>query len=376
MKILLIGNYELGDARSMPRFGEMLRRELAARGHEVELLRAKAVLGGLGGGDTNSGGLSKYLSYVDMYVIFPLRVWLRSGRRWNAVHICDHSNAVYGRWVRGRKPSVTCHDLLGIQRGEGKFPQLRVGRMGRRQQQWIKRSLLAIQRVVCVSRATERDLRAMGFAGETRVIANPLNEDFHPASNDRVREVRQAIGLGGAEPYVLHVGGNLWYKNRPGLVRIFAALRKFGADFASLRFVMAGHPFNDELRAEVSRLGLGAQVIEMVDPPNDVVEALYTDASLLLFASLHEGFGWPIVEAQTLGCPVATSNREPMVEVAGGAAMLVDPEDAEGAAAVIATEWPRRAELRERGYGNAARFSREQLIGEYEDFLSEEWRRE
>ncbi|HEX4156042.1 MAG TPA: glycosyltransferase family 1 protein [Acidobacteriaceae bacterium] len=366
MKILLIGNYELGDAKSMPRFGEMLRRELTARGHHVELLRARALVGSLA-----TGTLGKWLGYLDMYLLFPLRLWLRSGRRWDAVHICDHSNAVYRPWVRGRRPSITCHDLLAIHAAEGRFPRQHISRTGRLQQQWIKRNLLAIERVVCVSRTTARELEALGARGEIRVISNPLNRSFQPASAQQLTAIRRSLGLQDDEPYLLQVGGNLWYKNRPGIVRIFAALRSQHPVFASFKLVMAGHPFNDDLRAELNRLALQPHVIEVFDPPDDVVEALYTGASLLLFASLYEGFGWPILEAQTLGCPVATSNREPMSEVAGGAAILVDPENPEAAAAAIAAAWPQCARLREAGLRNVARFSSEQLIAEYETFFRE-----
>jgi glycosyltransferase involved in cell wall biosynthesis len=362
LKLLLVGNYELGDAKSMPRFGEMLRREMVLRGHEVLLLRPKAVFGGIA-----SGSLGKWLGYVDQYLIFLVRLWLKSSG-WDAVHICDHSNAVYAPWVRGVNASITCHDLLGIQAGEGRFPEQRVGSTGRMQQRWIKRNLLAIKRVVCVSANTARELAAMGSNSELVVIPNCLNNEFAPVSEDAVREVRAKVGLGPGERFLLQVGGNLWYKNRPGMLRIFAELVK-REGFQDLRFVMAGHPFTDELRAETNSLGLEGKVIELQDPDDATVRGLYTGAALLLFASLHEGFGWPIVEGQSCGCPVATSDADPMRDVAGGAAILVDPRDPVSAADVIANDWPRRAAMREDGFCNVQRFTREAVMGEYEAFF-------
>ena len=164
MKILLVGNYELSDAKSMPRFGEMLRRELVARGHEVRLMRPRGVLGGLGGGAAGSFA-GKWLSYIDQYVFFSMYLWTVSGGRWDAVHICDHSNAVYRPWVRGMEPSVTCHDVLAIQAAEGRFPEQRIGRTGKLLQRWIRRNLVKIKRVVCVSGKTAADLKAMGATG-------------------------------------------------------------------------------------------------------------------------------------------------------------------------------------------------------------------
>jgi len=90
---------------------------------------------------------------------------------------------------------------------------------------------------------------------------------------------------------------------------------------------------------------------------------------MLLFPSLYEGFGWPIVEAQSCGCMVVTSNREPMQEVAGGAAILVDPEQPEEAAAGIAAGWPRRDALRAAGLLNVQRFGRQEIMGGYEMFF-------
>jgi glycosyltransferase involved in cell wall biosynthesis len=367
VKILLVGNYELGDAKSMPRFGEMLRRELEARGHAVRLLRPKGLLGQLGGGPAG-GAAGKWLSYVDQYLLFPPWLWAVSGKRWDAVHICDHSNAVYRPWVRGVAPSITCHDLLAIQAAEGRFPEQTISKTGRMLQGWIKRNLLRIKQVVCVSGKTAGDLRAMGAAGEIAVIANPLNNDFSPASMDAVRKAKQRVGLREDEPYVLQVGGNLWYKNRPGVVRIFAAMQR-REEFAGLRMVMVGHPFTDELAGEVRRLGMENKVIEVKDPDDGTVRALYTGAAMLLFPSLYEGFGWPIVEAQGCGCVVVTSNREPMREVAGGAAILVDPEQPEEAAAEIATEWPRREALRTAGLLNVRRFGRLEIMRDYEMFF-------
>jgi glycosyltransferase involved in cell wall biosynthesis len=301
-------------------------------------------------------------------VIYPLRLWASSGKRWDAVHICDQSNAVYRPWVRGHEPSITCHDLLAIQAAEGRFPEHPVGRMGKRQQRWIKKNLLRIRRIVCVSGKTAEDLRAIGVGVEVVVIHNPLNNEFAPSSEAEVKEMRKAVGLRSREPYILQLGGNLWYKNRPGVVRIFTALVQ-RAEFADLRLIMVGHPFTAELRAEVRRLGMEERVIEIKDPADATVRVLYTGAELLLFASLREGFGWPILEAQSCGCPVATSNREPMPEVAGDAAIFVDPCDPEAAAARIAERWPQRDGLREAGFRNLLRFGEQELMAQYEKFF-------
>jgi glycosyltransferase involved in cell wall biosynthesis len=89
----------------------------------------------------------------------------------------------------------------------------------------------------------------------------------------------------------------------------------------------------------------------------------------LLFPSLYEGFGWPLIEAQSCGCPVITSNRPPMTEVAGDAALYIDPADEDSAAERIAEGFERLAQLREAGFRNAERFDPNRVFAQYERFF-------
>ena len=94
----------------------------------------------------------------------------------------------------------------------------------------------------------------------------------------------------------------------------------------------------------------------------------YARATVLVFASSYEGFGLPIVEANAIGLPVVTSDREPMRSVAGDAAVLVDPDDVRsirhGIERVIRDD-RLRSELRERGVVNARRFSTQTIAASY-----------
>src|ERR1700732_1304970 len=119
---------------------------------------------------------------------------------------------------------------------------------------------------------------------------------------------------------------------------------------------MAGQPFMPEMRRFQYDKAAGRDVIELIDPSNEELQALYSCASLMLFPSLQEGFGWPIVEAQACGCPVATSNRSPMDEVGGDAAIYIDPEKPDSATAVLNQALERVSGMREPSIANAARF--------------------
>jgi glycosyltransferase involved in cell wall biosynthesis len=132
-----------------------------------------------------------------------------------------------------------------------------------------------------------------------------------------------------------------------------------------------------------SRLGEQAPLLVLVGPPisapnaetrsnvgNDALAALYSGAELLLFPSLEEGFGWPIIEAQACGCRVLTTDKDPMREVGGKAASyLPEPNDAAASAsaveAFLSQNAVERASQIRAGLANAARFSTENMIRGY-----------
>ena len=88
-------------------------------------------------------------------------------------------------------------------------------------------------------------------------------------------------------------------------------------------------------RRLAEQLGVLERIVETGEIPNESLVALYSGALVFLFPSRFEGFGWPIIEAQSCGCPVICSNRGPLPEVAGGSAWLRDIEDEDGFAADI-----------------------------------------
>jgi glycosyltransferase involved in cell wall biosynthesis len=119
---------------------------------------------------------------------------------------------------------------------------------------------------------------------------------------------------------------------------------------------MVGKPWTTEMRQFVSENGMSDLTLELTGVANEDLRALYSTATMMLFPSLQEGFGWPIVEAQACGCPVATSSRSPMDEVGGDAAIYIDPEKPDSAAAILNQALERVSGMREPSIANAARF--------------------
>lgn len=137
--------------------------------------------------------------------------------------------------------------------------------------------------------------------------------------------------------YVLYAGGHTPRKNVPRIIESFAAVRAQRPD-QRLALVLAGPVIAAEpqLRAAAPR-NLPPDALRFVGHVTDEeMPKLYSDAAALLYPSLAEGFGLPIVEAMACGIPVVTSDRGAMREVAGDAATLVDPEDADSIAAGLA----------------------------------------
>lgn len=364
MKVLLVANYKPDGQASMARYASLLSQQLRQSGHDVETISPDPVMTGLVG---RNNPLFHWLGYIDKFVLFP-PVLRRLSRSADLVHICDHSNSFYLRWT-GKTPNlITAHDALAIRSALGDFPENPTRWSGVRLQRWILRGLSRARRMVCVSQKTRQDFQALLPKGPSMtVISNPLNGNFRPAGDGEIASVREMCKLNDEDEYLLHVGGDQWYKNRPGALRIMAELRK-SPRFVRVKLVFAGSPLSSDLRQKAEELG---EVIEYVWPSDEHLRALYSGALALLFPSLEEGFGWPVVEAQACGCPVITSARSPMKEVSGGAAILIDPEDTETAAATIVARIREIAWLREAGLANVRNYSLDTAIEHYQNVYRE-----
>jgi glycosyltransferase involved in cell wall biosynthesis len=255
---------------------------------------------------------------------------------------------------------VTVHDLA-FRRFPETAPHSTRAWLGR-----IERTLARATRIIAVSESTRRDLVELYGVEPARVPVIPLGVDrsvFRPQSEEAVRAVRTRFGIDG--PYILSVGGIEPRKNLPNLVRAAAGVR------GDVTLVVAGAAVGwnpegtallrgalDSLPAEVRR-----RVVQTgyVSEPEKV--ALMSGAEALVYPSLYEGFGLPLLEAMACGTPVVTSDRSSLPEVAGQAAVFVDPDDPEAITAGIdrvLSDARLRTRLREAGGERAARFTWEE----------------
>ena len=362
--VLLIGNYPPDHQQSMNRFALAMRDGLALAGVPAELIQPQPFFGRF---RFAGGFVAKWLAYLDKFVLFPRR--LRSKMKAAAlVHICDHSNAMYARNSRGVPVVVTCHDLLAVRGALGEETDCPASATGKLLQRWIVAGLRQASAVACVSRATLSDAKRLVHSenGRPRLELLPLGLSYPyrklPANEARAR-LAEASVLPPDAPFVLHVGSNLRRKNREGVLRIFARCQPRWNGL----LVFAGEPLSDALRSLGRQLGVSDRIVEIPDASNELLEALYNCATALLFPSTFEGFGWPIAEAHACGCPVICTDREPMTEVAGDAALMHEVEDEAGFAADLLrlTNPAEHERWSAKALENAKRFSTSRMIAEY-----------
>ena len=253
---------------------------------------------------------------------------------------------------------TTVHDIMWLTHPEWCNP----GPWGRVERAFyahgINRALQRSARIATVSEASRAAIEAHqpAAAGRVTVIPSGLASDFAPVPRDSGELAR--IGVPAGRRYVLVVGQGAPYKNHEGALRAFATA--FGArDDIDLVMVQRRGARGAWLERLARRLGIGGRMHVLPAVAQADLVRLYAGAEVLLHPSLCEGFGNPLVEAMACGCSVITSAVSAMPEVAGGAAVLVDPFDVSDIAAAlrrVVDDATLRAALRARGLTRAAAF--------------------
>ena len=154
------------------------------------------------------------------------------------------------------------------------------------------------------------------------MLYNPLSDNFSVLS-DSVSHglIQSALPQVPTGNYLFHIGRN-WYKNRLGVLEIWEQLYLQGFRY---HLVMIG-ALESSLQSWVnSRPQLKPWLHVLKSVSDQTLVALYNRASLLLFPSHSEGFGWPVLEALACGCPVVTTGMPPMTEVGGNAVTTISP---------------------------------------------------
>ena len=295
--------------------------------HVRGLLRALSNRDGLELVPLSYGGPGRVSTVLRDAVWYPLGL-SRGSERFDVLH-CTTFRGPF----RSRAPVVlTLHDLAIVRHPEAFRPWHRL--TGRSALEGV-RSAAA---VVALSEFTKREaVELVGVdPGRVRVVPNGVEPVFEPRGEAAPGDYVVAVGT--LEP-------------RKNLDRVVAAARQAGVE---LRVVGARGWGDVDVPGWVGRVS------------DDELARLYRGARCAVYASLYEGFGLPVLEAMACGTPVVTSAGGSTEEVAGGAAVLVDPTDVEAIANGITEAIGRREELVPRGLARASGFTWERAADELE----------
>jgi glycosyltransferase involved in cell wall biosynthesis len=204
-------------------------------------------------------------------------------------------------------------------------------------------SILCANRYICVSQNTAKDL--LKFYPHidkslVNVFPNGVDQSFRPASELEILNTKVKLGI--ELPYFLLVGSRMSLGGYKNAILFFKALAQWN-DSAKIAVVCVGG--ESELEEELRGL-VDAVKIYLLKPEDKELSTIYSGAIALIYPSLYEGFGLPIVEAMACGCPVITCRNSSLTEVAGDAAIYVDEYDT--TEMIQALEQVQRVEIRQK----------------------------
>jgi glycosyltransferase involved in cell wall biosynthesis len=290
-------------------------------------------------------------SYPNRYTRIPFEIPLQAGR--DAIEIF-HAQFIVPPFLQAK--TVTTIPDIAYEH----FPEFFPGY----QRAWLKTlipwSAHRADHIITVSEYSKRAIANTYHIPEDKITVTyeAAGDEFRPLDRESARaEIARKYGI--KEKFILYLGRLQGRKNIPALVDAYARIRGRGA---SHKLVLAGG--RDSLFAPVleriERCGLQAQVLFPGYIPAHDVPTFYNAADLFVYPSLYEGFGLPILEAMACGTPVITSRGTALEEIAGDAALLVDPPDDFGLAnalELVLDDSEVRNQLSDAGIKRSSKFS-------------------
>lgn len=302
---------------------------------------------------------SRYFIDLDKYIIAPLECLFR---KTDVLHIADNSNAWYSFFFRKNKLIVSCHDMISYVAARGEAGPWQPSIFARALMVANIWAMKRADRIVCVSQTSADVLVKIGIPKDRiEVIHNAiLHKDFGTLQG------------GGddaeAEPTAfLHFGAGKYTKNTPLLIEAFDLLCSRAATPPKLALVGGGAERARERSAYPQHVIAHKSVSALR------IQKMYESGIAMVMPSFYEGFGLPVIEGQSLGCPVITSDGGALDEVNGNPeTKLKTPISAEALASLMEKIWldqDFRASVIEEGYRNKDRFTIERFRNGYTNMI-------
>lgn len=280
--------------------------------------------------------------------VLPMIAWMN---RADIIHSLHYTHPLLSFTPR----VVTVHDLTFFL-----FPELhlRVKRLIMRF--FTRRAMKHAAALIFVSKATQADAERMLPMGRNLRRVVPLGVADCPSELQQDRSSKAYLSrIGVAQPYLLFVGT---LEPRKNIVRVVHAFERVAEKHPNLTLVLAGKLgwHTDEIVAAMENSPIRSRIRRLGFVSEAEKATLLRNCAVLVYPSLYEGFGLPVLEAMAANAPVITSNLSSMPEIAGDAALLVDPTSVEAIACAIEQiigDVTLASRLREAGPAQAGRFT-------------------
>lgn len=318
----------------MLRFGKILKHDFYEQNQfAIEEIFPLPVLGKL----LRFGSVKKWSAYFDKFILFPIRLKkliATKHKKIDVVHIIDHSNALYLKTLRNYpsvKKIITCHDLIAVRSALGEFPIApKTSVSGLMLQKWIQSSLSLADFYACDSAQTKDDLNRIIPHSKPISKVIHLGTEWNVSSRSVALKQKHEIPFEtDKKPFFLHVGSAAWYKNRKGVFRSFINAKK-QTKLDDLKLLLVGPKIQDFEIDEEMGAWLQNHKEDIVSVPHvseQLLQDLYLKAKALIFPSYVEGFGWPPLEAASVGCPVITTKTGAVFSLLGNYATYTNSND-------------------------------------------------
>ncbi|MBC7848611.1 MAG: glycosyltransferase family 4 protein [Chitinophagaceae bacterium] len=262
---------------------------------------------------------------------------------------------------------ITIHDLLS----------LRYDNISKHQRFYftyvLPRLVKKTKKIIAISESTKKDVvHFLNCPPEhVKVIYNGYDKEQFYQSNVSGTDIYSKYKL---QKYILAIGPTYPHKNFATLLHAYAKLPVAEREMYPLVIAGGMKKYLRSLEAIVNALALQKHVHFLGYVPQELMRSLYTEALMLVFPSLYEGFGFPLLEAMACGCPVASSQTSSMPEVCGNAAIYFDPLSADSILSsmrsiIVSAEV--RNNLITKGLERAKLFSWEKAATEYKTLIDE-----
>lgn len=213
-----------------------------------------------------------------------------------------------------------------------------------------KKCIQEADHIICISENTRKDLLKI------YPVSKEKTSVIYLGVSKVGGKIMPQTGATAQRSFVLFVGVRGGYKNFPTLLEAFY---RSGIASDSALVCFGGGAFSKEEKLAIEQKGLGANVLQ-IDGDDQALAEQYMNAGFLVYPSAYEGFGLPVVEAMSLGCPVIASNTSSLPEVAGGAAAMFFPDNPDELALAmrkLMNDPEERSRLRELGLARAREFT-------------------